>query len=212
MERESQMLQEQTNREMQMQRDATAYQNEIQQQQADWNKNQLEQQARNVQSVAQENMRRERENNSKELARRRASAARGGLAETGAVADSLIEASEMHQTELDDIWKRATDIEQQMLGDAAMTMWESAVGIKGRNMQTKNSNEALGLRTKNSRWQIASNIGNIQTSISNNKSAAKMDMWTTGISGATSVYKTGVKKGLWGGNSTWNAPRAYTVD
>ena len=79
-------------------------------------------------SVAQKNMRRERENNKRELARRRASSARGGLMETGAVSDNLIEASEKHQTEIDDIWEKASTQAQTRRAQANMSIWEGQVG------------------------------------------------------------------------------------
>jgi hypothetical protein len=217
MQRESEMLGEQSYAEAQMNREATAYQNKYQQQQANWNANQLRQQAKDVSEVGQENVRRERENNAKELARRRASAARGGLMETGAVADGIIEAADRHQTELDDIWGRAADFEHQLLGQAAMTMWEAAVGIKGRNMQTKASNKALMMRTSDARWQTAANISNVNRNLKNSQSAGMIDMWSTAIGGAGSIYKGGVKTGLWGqpktkGIDVSNASQGYTID
>ena len=95
-----------------------------QEQAAKWNADQQRKQASYEEGIAQRNMRRERENNRRELARRRASAARGGLAETGAVSDELIEASERHQTELDDIWERASTQSQVLKRKAAMSIWE----------------------------------------------------------------------------------------
>lgn len=98
-----------------------------QEQAAKWNADQMRKQAAYEESVAQKNMRRERENNRRELARRRASAARGGLAETGAVADNLIEASERHQQEIDDIWERASTVAQTQRAKANMSIWEGQV-------------------------------------------------------------------------------------
>lgn len=98
-----------------------------QEQAAEWNADQMRKQAAYEESVAQKNMRRERENNRRELARRRASSARGGLAETGAVADNLIEASERHQQEIDDIWERASTVAQTQRGKANMSIWEGQV-------------------------------------------------------------------------------------
>lgn len=94
---------------------------------AEWNADQMRKQARYEESVAQKNMRRERENNRRELARRRASSARGGLAETGVVADNLIEASERHQQEIDDIWERASTVAQTQRSKANMSIWEGKV-------------------------------------------------------------------------------------
>ena len=93
-------------------------------QSAEWNADQQRKQARYEESVAQKNMRRERENNKRELARRRASSARGGLMETGAVSDNLIEASERHQVEIDDIWERASTQAQTRRAQANMSIWE----------------------------------------------------------------------------------------
>lgn len=98
-----------------------------QEQAAEWNADQMRKQAAYEESLAQKNMRRERENNRRELARRRASSARGGLAETGAVADNLIEASERHQQEIDDIWERASTVAQTHRAKANMSIWEGQV-------------------------------------------------------------------------------------
>jgi hypothetical protein len=95
---------------------------------AEWNADQANKQADYNDSVAQKNMRRERENNKRELARRRASAARGGLAESGAVTDNLIEASSRHQQEIDDIWERAAAQSSTMRAKGEMGIWEAAVG------------------------------------------------------------------------------------
>ena len=93
-------------------------------QSAEWNADQARKQASYGESVAQKNMRRERENNKRELARMRALGARSGLAETGVVSDNLIEASERHQTEIDDIWDRASTQAKQLRGQAQMSLWE----------------------------------------------------------------------------------------
>jgi len=97
-------------------------------QSAEWNADQQRKQAAYEESVAQKNMRRERENNKRELARRRANSARGGLMETGAVSDNLIEASERHQTEIDDIWEKASTQSQTRRAQANMSIWEGQVG------------------------------------------------------------------------------------
>ena len=96
-------------------------------QSAEWNADQQRKQASYEESVAQKNMRRERENNKRELARRRATSARGGLMETGAVSDNLIEASEKHQTEIDDIWEKASTQAQTRRAQANMSIWEGQV-------------------------------------------------------------------------------------
>jgi hypothetical protein len=93
-------------------------------QSAEWNADQARKQAAYEESVAQKNMRRERENNRRELARMRALGARSGLAETGVVSDNLIEASERHQTEIDDIWEKASTQAKQLRGQAQMSLWE----------------------------------------------------------------------------------------
>ena len=93
-------------------------------QSAEWNADQQRKQAAYDESVAQKNMRRERENNKRELARRRASSARGGLMETGAVSDELIEASERHQVEIDDIWEKASTQANTRRAQANMSIWE----------------------------------------------------------------------------------------
>ena len=97
-------------------------------QSAEWNADQQRKQAAYEESVAQKNMRRERENNKRELARRRASSARGGLMETGAVSDNLIEASERHQVEIDDIWEKAATQANTRRAQANMSIWEGQVG------------------------------------------------------------------------------------
>ncbi len=91
---------------------------------AKWNADQQRKQAAYEEGVAQRNMRKERENNKRELARRRANSARGGLMETGAVADNLIEASERHQVEIDEIWEKASTQAQTRRAQANMSIWE----------------------------------------------------------------------------------------
>jgi hypothetical protein len=135
--------------------EAIDYQNEMQRQQAKWNSDQLNKQANADENTAQENMRRERDNNKRELARRRAVSARGGLAESGAVTDNLIEASSRHQSEIDDIWEKASTQSHQKRASAHMGLWESAVNSAGLDFQK-----------------------------SAMQSAAKTQMWTTGIQGA----------------------------
>ena len=95
---------------------------------AEWNADQANKQANYDESVAQKNMRRERENNKRELARRRATSARGGLVESGAVSDNLIEASSRHQTEIDDIWEKAATASSTLRAKGQMGIWEAAVG------------------------------------------------------------------------------------
>lgn len=111
-------------------------------QSAEWNADQQRKQASYEESVAQKNMRRERENNKRELARRRANSARGGLMETGAVSDNLIEASEKHQTEIDDIWERASTQSQTRRAQANMSIWEGQVA--GQAAKTAMWGTAMG--------------------------------------------------------------------
>ena len=44
--------------------------------------------------------------------------------ETGAVADNLIEASERHQVEIDEIWEKASTQAQTRRAQANMSIWE----------------------------------------------------------------------------------------
>jgi len=111
-------------------------------QSAEWNADQQRKQASYEESVAQKNMRRERENNKRELARRRASSARGGLMETGAVSDNLIEASERHQVEIDDIWEKAATQANTRRAQANMSIWEGQVA--GQAAKTAMWGTALG--------------------------------------------------------------------
>jgi len=157
-----------------MMRQQNEYQNASEKMQAEWNRDQLQKQANYEEGVAQKNMRRERDANKRELARRRASSARGGLMETGAVADNLIEASERHQTEIDDIWEKVSTATQQKREQANMEMWNAATGKAGRDWQTSASISALKQQTTTA-------------------------MWGTAIKGAGAVYSAGAKGDLWGG-------------
>lgn len=103
--------------------------------------------------------------------------------ETGAVSDNLIEASERHQTEIDDIWEKVSTASQQRREQANMAMWEAETGKAGRDWQTSASISAL-------------------------KQSTTTAMWGTAISGAGSIYKAGVEGDLWGKKP----PKAYTVD
>ena len=123
---------------------------------AQWNADQANKQADYDESVAQKNMRRERENNKRELARRRANSAKGGLQESGAVSDNLIEASSRHQQDIDDIWERAAMSSSNLRAKGQMGIWEAALG---------------------------KNAG----------SAAKMNMWATGVGALGSVANTALK-------------------
>ena len=93
-------------------------------QSAEWNADQARKQAKFDEATAQENMRRKRENNKRELARQRAMGARSGLAETGAVEGMLVDKAERLQTDVDDIWKQASTRSTQLRGEANMSLWE----------------------------------------------------------------------------------------
>jgi hypothetical protein len=127
-------------------------------QSAEWNADQARKQASYEESVAQKNMRRERENNKRELARMRALGARSGLAEAGAVSDNLIEASERHQTEIDDIWDRASTQAKQLRGQAQMSLWE------GEQAQTASKYAIYGT--------VAQGVGSVASTLSKMKTSA----------------------------------------
>lgn len=91
---------------------------------AEWNADQARKQAKFEEDTAQENMRRKRENNKRELARRRAMGGRSGLKETGAVGDMLLDTSERLQQDVDDIWRTASTRSTQLRGEANMSIWE----------------------------------------------------------------------------------------
>jgi len=91
---------------------------------AEWNADQARKQAKFEEETAQENMRRKRENNKRAIARERAKGARGGLKETGAVADILTDKAERLQQDVDDIWNSASTRSEQLRGQAQMSLWE----------------------------------------------------------------------------------------
>jgi hypothetical protein len=93
-------------------------------QSAEWNADQARKQATYEEGIAQENMRRTRENNRRQLARQRATGARSGLKETGAVGDMLVDTSERLQQDIDDIWDKASTRSSQLEGEASMSLWE----------------------------------------------------------------------------------------
>jgi len=124
-------------------------------QSAEWNADQARKQASYEESVAQKNMRRERENNRRELARMRALGARSGLAETGVVSDNLIEASERHQTEIDDIWEKASTQAKQLRGQAQMSLWE------GKQAKQASKYEIYGT--------VAKGVGSVASTLSKMK-------------------------------------------
>ena len=65
------------------------------------------------------------ENNKRAIARQRATGARSGLKETGAVADVLLDTSERLHADVDDIWKAASERSEQLRGQAQMSLWEN---------------------------------------------------------------------------------------
>ena len=97
---------------------------------AKWNADQATKQANYEEGIAQENMRRKRLNNRRELARRRATGARSGLKETGAVADVLVDTSERLQQDVDDIWDKASTRSSQLYGEAGMALWQGDMKSK----------------------------------------------------------------------------------
>lgn len=93
-------------------------------QSAEWNADQARKQAAYEEGIAQENMRRTRENNRRQLARQRATGARSGLQETGAVEAVLVDTSERLQQDIEDIWDKASTRSSQLEGEAIMSLWE----------------------------------------------------------------------------------------
>jgi hypothetical protein len=91
---------------------------------AEWNADQARKQAKFEEETAQENMRRKRENNKRAIARERALGARGGLKETGAVADMLVDKADRLQKDVDDLWANASTRSEQLRGQAQMSLWE----------------------------------------------------------------------------------------
>ena len=122
----------------------------------DYNADQARKQADYDTKIAQENMRRTRDNNKRELARRRATNARGGLAETGAVTASLVETDKRLQQDVDDIWDRAAMNSSTLEAKANMFEWQGdtasqaaktdmwATGISGVGSALNQSAKAFG--------------------------------------------------------------------
>ena len=81
------------------------------------------------------------------MARRRASGARSGLKETGAVADVLVDTSERLQQDIDDIWDKATTRSSQLYGEANMALWQGDMKSKqigyGAKMEKQASKYAI---------------------------------------------------------------------
>ena len=101
------------------------YQIDLANQTAQWNAEQTRQQAKHEEETAMENMRRKRENNRRAIARQRATGARSGLKETGAVAGVLTDTAERLQSDVDDIWNSASLRAEQLRGQAKMSLWET---------------------------------------------------------------------------------------
>lgn len=106
------------------------FQADLAQQTAQWNADASRKQAKYEEETAMENMRRKRENNRRAIARQRATGARSGLKETGAVADVLLDTSERLQADVDDIWKAAGIRSEQLRGQAQMSLWEGDMKTK----------------------------------------------------------------------------------
>jgi len=170
----------------QAQQQQAQYQIDLANQTAKWNADQTRQQAKHEEDTAMENMRRKRENNKRAIARQRATGARSGLKETGAVADVLLDTSERLHADVDDIWKAASERSEQLRGQAQMSLWE-------------NNSRASQLRY----------------GASAAKQASKYSIYGTIAKGAAGLGSAGMKlKGSWKskGFDTSGAPRAYTID
>jgi hypothetical protein len=110
----------------QAQQQQAQYQIALETQTAQWNADQSRKQAKLEEETAMENMRRKRENNQRAIARQRATGARSGLKETGAVADVLTDTAERLQSDVDDIWRSASERSEQLRGQAQMSLWENS--------------------------------------------------------------------------------------
>lgn len=110
---------------------------------ADYNAKQSRKQAEYEESVAQENMRRERENNKRALARQRAVNAKSGLKESGSVAAALVDASDRYDTEIDDIWDAAATRAQTLRKDAAMGVWSGLQAQAAGKMAKSNAKYSI---------------------------------------------------------------------
>jgi hypothetical protein len=91
---------------------------------AEWNADKARKEAAYTENQAQENLRRKRENNRRQLARQRATGARSGTTEAGAVGDMLVDSAERMQQDVDDIWKEATLKSEYLENQALMSEWE----------------------------------------------------------------------------------------
>lgn len=150
---------------------------------AEWNADQARKQAKFEESTAQENMRRKRENNKREIARRRAMGGRSGLKETGAVGDMLLDTSERLQQDVDDIWRTASTRSTQLRGEANMSIWEGQQAMAASKYASKASKYAIY-------GSIAKGVGAV--------ASAGMKMKGS-LGGAKGIDVSG-------------APKAYTID
>ena len=103
---------------------AAQAQSDADQMKAEWDAKEARKQAKFEEETAQENMRRKRENNKRAIARERALGARGGLKETGAVADVLVDKADRLQKDVDDLWASASTRSEQLRGQSQMSLWQ----------------------------------------------------------------------------------------
>jgi hypothetical protein len=103
---------------------AAQAQSDADQMKAEWDAKESRKQAKFEEETAQENMRRKRENNKRAIARARAMGARGGLKETGAVADVLVDKADRLQKDVDDLWASASTRSEQLRGQSQMSLWQ----------------------------------------------------------------------------------------
>jgi len=148
----------------------------------DYNADQARKQAKYDESIAQENMRRTRDNNKRELARRRATNARGGLAETGAVTASLVETDKILQQSVDDIWDRAAMNSSVLDAKANMFEWQGDTASQA----AKTNMWATGIGAVG---QSASLIAGGMGGGGGDKAAGTQDVWSQPGTGSTRNYR-----------------------
>ena len=141
------------------QREASRQQAEAAQMAAKWNADQARGSAIREEEAAQENMRRKKDNNRRAIARDRAKNARGGLKETGAVSDVLVDKSERLADEVDDIWDQAIDKTNVLRGQAAMSIWEGEQAVNADKARQTGFNNQLGAIKTQKKYAIYGAIG-----------------------------------------------------
>ena len=149
----------------------------------DYNADQARKQAKYDESIAQENMRRTRANNKRELARRRATNARGGLAETGAVTASLVETDKILQQSVDDIWDRAAMNSSVLDAKANMFEWQGDTASQA----AKTNMWATGIGAVGSAASQAMKFGGGVGG--KEKAAGTQDVWSQPGTGSTRNYR-----------------------